>query len=128
MGNLAGVIEQDIPYNSGVHPRRAFIPWPALVFLAFFALLLAGISYWYLLPALSASQAATQPARDRLAAEALLLLTILLIILLAGLMLTFKFHRLFLFAAKPPAQKTKYVDAWAEAGKRMEEPKEDEGE
>jgi hypothetical protein len=115
-------------YNGPVHSRRAVIPWPALVFLAFFALLLVGVCYWYLLPALSASQAATQPARDRMAAEALLLLTILLIILLAGLLLTFKFHRFFFSSAKPPVQKTKYVDAWAEAGKRMEEPSGDEDE
>ena len=105
-------------YNRLVHPRRGLTLWPALFFLVFFALLLVFVSHYYLLPALSASQAATQPARAHLRAEAALVLTILLVTLFSGLVLTFKVHRFFLPAPRAPRTQTKYVDAWAEAGKR----------
>src|SRR5688572_30840390 len=111
----------DRAYNTLVHiPRRGLTFWPALFFLAFFALLLVFVSHYYLLPALSASQAATQPARDHLQAEAALVLTILLVILFAGLVLMFKVHRFFLPTPRAPRTQTKYVDAWAEAGKRAD--------
>lgn len=120
----------DIAYNRIVprrphcpcRPRaainRGVSPWPAVVFLAFFAVLIAFVSHYYLLPALSASQSATQPASSMLDAEATLVLSILLIILLSGLVLTFKVHRFFLPHPRVPRVRTKYVDAWAEAGRR----------
>lgn len=103
-------------------PRRGLTLWPALFFLIFFAFLIVFVSHYYLLPALSASQAATQPARDRLRAEAALVLTILLVMLFSGLMLMFKVHRFFLPRPRTPRTQTKYVDVWAEAGKRAKDP------
>lgn len=101
-------------------PRRAATPWAALCFLGFFALLIAFVAHYYLVPAMSAKQAATQPATDLLRAQAALLLTVLLVMLLSGLVLTFKVHRFFLPRKGQPRVRTKYVDAWAEAGKRAE--------
>jgi hypothetical protein len=89
-----------------------------VVFLAFFAGLIAFVSHYYLIPALSASQSATRPARLMLRAEAALLLSILLVMLLSGLVLTFKVHRFFLPKPRTPRARTRYVDAWAEAGRR----------
>ncbi len=56
-----------------------------------------------------------------LKAEAMLLLSILLVMLLSGLVLTFKVHRFFLPKPRAPKVQTKYVDAWAEAGRRIDE-------
>jgi len=111
----------DKAYNHFVPHRRAFTFWPALFFLVFFALLIVFVSNYYLLPALSASQSATQPARAHLRAEAALVLSILLVILFCGLVLMFKVHRFFLPGPKAPRTQTKYVDAWAEAGKRAKD-------
>jgi TRAP-type mannitol/chloroaromatic compound transport system permease small subunit len=106
------------------HPRRhaAFTLWPTLFFLIFFAILVVFVSNYYLVPALSASQSATQPANAHMRAQAALLLSILLVILLSGLVLTFKVHRFFLPRKAEPRARTKYVDAWAEAGKRPVDP------
>ena len=103
-------------------PRRprAASPWPAVCFLAFFAVLIVFVSHYYLLPAMEAKQAATQPAQSLLRAQAALLLSLLLVMLLCGLVLTFKVHRFFLPRKWTPGVRTKYVDAWAEAGKRAE--------
>jgi hypothetical protein len=98
--------------------RRAATPWAALCFLGFFALLIAFVSHYYLLPAMAARQSATQPAVSLLRAEAALLLAILLVMLLSGLVLTFKVHRFFLPRKGEARVRTKHVDAWAEAGKR----------
>jgi type II secretory pathway component PulF len=95
--------------------------WPAMFFLIFFAILVVFVSHYYLIPALTAKQSATQPATNRLEAQAALILTILLVMLLSGLILIFKVHRFFLPGERQPRVKTKYVDAWAEAGKRAGE-------
>ncbi len=49
------------------------------------------------------------------------MLTILLVMLFCGLVLMFKVHRFFLPRPKTPRTQTKYVDAWAEAGKRAKD-------
>jgi hypothetical protein len=51
-----------------------------------------------------------------------LVLAILLFILIAGMMLTFRIGRLFFPRQTPPRTQTKYVDAWAESAKRMPVP------
>ena len=112
----------DRAYNPTVLPHHRGVSfWPALFFLVFFALLIAFVSHYYLLPALEASQAATQPALARLRAEAALLLTILLVMLFCGLVLMFKIHRFFLPRPKTTRTQTKYVDVWAEAGRRAKD-------
>jgi hypothetical protein len=65
-------------------------------------------------------------ARKQLAAISALVLAIILTCLLAILMLVLRPGRFFLPRKSEPKVRTKYVDAWAEAGQRMELPKEEE--
>jgi hypothetical protein len=53
---------------------------------------------------------------------------VLLFILFAGVVLTFRFGRLFFPRATAPRTKTQYVDAWAESARRMQVPARDEDE
>jgi hypothetical protein len=93
-----------------------------LAFIAGFAVLLAFISRWYLIPALEASRVATGEQKRQLAANARLLLAIVLFILLAGILLTFRFGRYFAPRLGERAKPTKYVDAWAESARRVSVP------
>ena len=52
----------------------------------------------------------------------------LLFILFAGVVLTFRFGRLLLSRSSDAPTKTEYVDAWAESGKRVQVPPADEDE
>jgi H+/Cl- antiporter ClcA len=111
------------------HRRAGRIIWATLAFMAGFAVLIAVISRWYLLPALDAANHATTDLEKRqLAAHARLLLAILLVILVAGILLTFRFGRYFIPRAGEKARPTKYVDAWEEAGRRVSVPPRDEEE
>jgi hypothetical protein len=94
--------------------------WAALAFLLGFTIFLVFLSRYYLLPALDAVRHTNVPGRKELRAWSTLLLAIVLFILLVGLILTFRVGRFFL--PRPPAKRvrTKYVDAWAESGKRLE--------
>src|SRR3712207_5485960 len=83
--------------------------WASLLFLAGFAVLIALISHWYLIPALSASQEASTGERRQLAATSRLMLAVVLVILLAGLLLTFRIGRFFLPRTRPGRDKTDYV-------------------
>lgn len=98
--------------------------WAILAFLIFFAILIVGVSEFYLLPGLSAAKDATHEQRLRLAAMSRLLLAVVLVILIAGLIITFRIGRFFFPRAASPRVRTKYVDVWAEAGKRAEVPDE----
>ena len=99
------------------HRRRSI--WPTLWFLLGFAVLLILVSNYYLLPALDAWNSSTDPVGKKLlSAHSALLLTILLLILLSGLLLTFRIGRYFFPRAMRKRTHTKYVDIWAEAGKR----------
>jgi formate hydrogenlyase subunit 3/multisubunit Na+/H+ antiporter MnhD subunit len=96
--------------------------WAVLAFLVGFTLLLIFICYWYLFPALRAAADATEKEKRALSAHAALLLSVTLFILLAGILLTFRIGRYFFPRPTPKRERTKYVDAWAEAGRRMETP------
>src|SRR3982751_5880048 len=74
----------------------------------------------YLIPALKAVQGADSIARKQLAALSALVVAILLLILRPG--------RFFLPGKSGPKTRTKYVDAWAAAGERMEIPKDERAE
>ena len=50
---------------------------------------------------------------------------VILVILVAGLILTFRVGRMFFPRATGPRTRTKYVDVWAESGRRLEVPKEE---
>jgi formate hydrogenlyase subunit 3/multisubunit Na+/H+ antiporter MnhD subunit len=107
------------------HPavrRSGRIYWATLAFLLGFAVLIYFISDWYLLPAFDAARNANATEKRSLAAHAWLLLAVVLVILVCGILLTFRFGRFFLPGRRGPHRPTKYVDAWAESAKRMPTP------
>ena len=87
-----------------------------------FALLIYVVSDWYLLPALDAARTANPTEKRQLAVVSRLLLALVLVILVCGIMLTFRFGRFFLPRHREPSRPTKYVDAWAESANRMPTP------
>ncbi len=93
-----------------------------------FGILLVGVCRIYLIPAMRAAATADPLQRKQLAATAWLVLAIVLFILFAGLLLTFRIGRFFFPRPTPVAPKrTEYSDAWAESGRRMAEaPREEE--
>ncbi len=104
-------------------PRRTGrTVWAVLGFLLLFAGLLLLVSHLYLLPALHAfaDPHLSVRAKKKLSADALLLMVLLLTILLCGLLLTFRIGRFFFPGPNQKRSQTKYVDAWAEAGRRAE--------
>ena len=106
-----------------LHPsRHGRIYWATLAFLVGFAVLIYVISDWYLLPALDAARGANMTEKKTLAAHARLLLAVVLVILVSGIVLTFRFGRFFLPRKREPRRTTEYVDAWAESAKRIEVP------
>jgi hypothetical protein len=104
--------------------RSGRTPWAVLVFLLGFAVLIAFVSFYYLMPAMDAALGATPKQRRHLAAYSWLLMALVLFILFVGLMMTFRIGRFFFPRSTPPAGKTKYVDAWAESAKRISVPDE----
>src|SRR5437588_13063277 len=92
----------------------------AIAFLFGFAVLLIALCYYYLLPAFEALKHATPADKTRLRAWSALLLALTLFILISGLILTFRVGRFFFPRPSTPRVQTKHVDAWAEAGKRVQ--------
>ncbi len=90
------------------------------VFLCAAAALVLLVSHRYLLPALAAAKGADPAARKQLAAISSLVLIAVLVCLLGMLIVLFRPGRMFLPRKTEPRTRTKYVDAWAEAGKRMQ--------
>lgn len=110
-------------------PRRPGRTLTAVVvYLVLFGLVVAGVSWFYLLPALNKAHAASPEEKKRLAGQALLVMIVVLFVLLAGLVLTFRVGRFFFPRPVAPRRKTEYVDAWSESAKRMKTPPADEGE
>ena len=98
--------------------------WAILAFLIGFAILLVGVLAYYLEPAMDAAKGASPMQKRTLMAHSRLILTVVLFVLFAGLLLTFRVGRFFQPRKTPPRTHTPYVDAWAEAGKRMQPPEE----
>jgi hypothetical protein len=94
--------------------------WAVLLYLAGFVVLLSLVSDYYLIPALIAKHNATPDQSRMLIAWSRLILALLLIILLVGLLVTFRIGRLFFPQHRDPVKPTEYVDAWEEAGRRLE--------
>lgn len=112
----------------GLRPGRArpgASYWAVLAFLVAFVALLLAVTYLYLLPAFQAAAVADDAQKRQLKAVSLLVLAVVLFVLLAMLLLTLRPGRL-LLRRPAPRTRTSYVDAWAESGKRVEVPREDE--
>lgn len=109
--------------------RPARIHWATLAFLFGFSVLIVFICYYYLFPAMEAARQATPQERRTLSVHATLLLAVVLVILLAGIILTFRIGRFFFPGPVAKREQTKYTDAWAEAGRRLDPPEKskDEG-
>lgn len=107
------------------HSRSGRSYWAVLAFLLGFAILLVGVLWYYLVPAMEAarSKGITIVEKRTLVAYSRLVLMVVLLVLFSGLVLTFRVGRFFIPRKSSPRVKTKYVDAWSEAGKRMEPPK-----
>ena len=109
----------------GLSPRRHSSGrslWAAVVFLFSFTVLLIAICYYFLFPALEALKGATPDDKLKLRAWSSLLMAVMLFILVVGLLMTIRIGRFFFPKPDVPRVYTKHVDAWAEAGKRMEMP------
>jgi hypothetical protein len=114
--------------------RRALIA--IILYLSGFAGVLMLVCWRYLFPAIRAAASAIEhhdPQQKReLAATASLVLVVVLFVLFAGLLLTFRMGRFFFPRPHPPrAKPTEYVDAWEESGRRINAadlPPDDEGE
>ncbi len=89
--------------------------------MAGFTALLVIVSYAYLFPAFEAAADATPEERKRLATYSLLLLAVVLFILFAGLILTFRLGRYFFPRGLGERRaRTQYSDAWTESARRLQ--------
>lgn len=109
--------------RSSRHHSSGRSHWSSVAFLFTFTVLLIAICHYFLIPALEARRHATPDDKLKLRAWSTLLLAVMLFILIAGLLLTVRIGRFFFPRPDVPRVHTKHVDAWAEAGKRLEVPK-----
>ncbi len=89
-------------------------------FFVLFTLLLLLVYRFYMIPWIAEAQHATKSHLRKMSAEALLLMCVLLAILFSGLLVTFRISRFFVEPSSGKRSSTKVVDAWTEAGKRLE--------
>jgi hypothetical protein len=82
------------------------------------------VTKFYLLGALADFKAADERGRKLIAVHALLVMCAVLAILGMSWILIFRIGRYFFPPDGGPEPKTKYTDAWTEAGKRMRPPEE----
>jgi hypothetical protein len=115
-----------------IHPRATrpgYTQWAVLAFLVVFTVGLIALTFYYLLPAhrafLKAKEQGDKQGLHAISATSALLLAVVMLILVSGLLLTFRIGRLFFPRTAPPRTKTQYIDAWAESAKRMETPPEE---
>jgi len=87
-----------------------------------FMVLITFLTSYYIIPATEAFMLGTTGEKRQIDAYSSLLMCVLLVILLSGLLLTFRIGRYFFPRQLPKREKTKYVDAWAEAGRRAPTP------
>jgi len=110
--------------------HRGAIRWSTFVFLVVFTILLIVVTSYVLIPGLEAIQdpKLTPEEKRSLQAWYRLLLFVLLFILFAGIVITFRFGRFFFPRATAPRTQTQYVDAWAESARRLQVPPPEEDE
>jgi uncharacterized membrane protein YidH (DUF202 family) len=100
---------------------RSFVP--LTIYLAGFAILVAGVCRYYLIPALEAARTAMPRERQILAAESRLLMTVLLVVLLGVLFIVLRTTQR---RRRSERKTTVYPDAWEESGRRLKTPPSDE--
>jgi len=98
--------------------------WPFVGFLALFCALLVLVTKLYLLRALADFNGADEKGKKVIGLHATLVMSLLLVILGCSMVLLFRIGRYFFPQRFKPRTKTKYTDAWTEAGKRMKTPEE----
>lgn len=115
----------DIPYHPAVHHpspankhrlNRLLVASVAFTIGATTVIVLA--VRMYLLPAYNAWKQADPRQRDLLSASSALLLAVVLVVLLLLLIAAFGVRRYFFPGPSARRTRTRYVDAWAEAGRR----------
>ena len=112
--------------SATIPPRAGRTHWAVLAFMAGFVVLLMGVSYYYLLPAMDAARGATVTEKRQLVAYSRLLMAVILFVLFVGLWITFRVGRFFFPRGQREGRvQTKYVDAWTESGRRMDTPPRD---
>ena len=104
-------------------PARTILA--VIIYLVGFGVLLLVVSKFYLIPAIIAKQGATPLQKKALAASSLLVMAVFLFVLLMGLLIAFRVGRFFFPQKREPMKPTQYVDAWKEAGRRMQVPEEE---
>jgi len=101
--------------------------WAMVIFALGFSALILMVTHFYLFPAMQAAQGASVVEKASLRAHSSLLLAVMLFILLVGLLLVYRTGKWFRGQqAEQKRIKTEYVDAWAEAGRRMKAPPPDD--
>src|SRR2546426_2725956 len=102
--------------------RSGRVHWSAVAFLIVFTVVALAVTYYAMRPAAAAAHDAPVEVKRHIVAWFRLLLAVLLLILFFGLVLTFRFGRLFFPRGGSPRVQTQYVDAWAESAKRVQVP------
>ena len=104
-------------------PLPSRFHWALAAFLLGFVALLLLLTHGYLLPATQAMRNATPEEKRRIAAYSRLLMVVVLVLLGAGLILTFRVGRFFLPRHRPKLTRTPYTDAWSESSQRVTTPR-----
>jgi hypothetical protein len=112
------------PRRPKLRSARSYLPF--IAFLATCWIILFLVSNRFLLPVFTMAHDIDAPGRRQLAAISSLVLAIVLTGLVAMILLVVKPGRFFMPRKSPPRDRTRYVDAWAESGKRLDTPPSDE--
>jgi hypothetical protein len=115
-----------LPTRLTFRPGRTL--FATIAFFVGFSVLLGIVGNVFLIPAIIAAQDASPAEKRQLVAFSRLLLAIVLLVLCIGVILLVRVRRFFFPGPQAPRQKTQYIDAWAEAGKRAAAPTPDDDE
>jgi len=96
--------------------------WAPVLFLLGFLVATGVTAYFFLEPALRIANEGTAEDRRRVTAYGLLAISIMILILLVGLVMTMRMGKVGSLLAPKRSKPTVYPDAWAESAKRMEVP------
>jgi len=103
-------------------PRGPRMPWGVIIMLFCLGLLVAFVSFSYLLPALDAFYHADAKGKSHIVAVSRLLLAVVLFVIACAMLLVARIGRFFHYRPTGPPSKTTIIDAWAESGRRLKPP------